>query len=127
MTQRCKPVFLAVVTAALLLTAFLTPALGDEIKGDASAPAVELARAKVTLAAKTRDFVETNIGDRWEITKHPLIIGLNGKQVTLKALPVPCDVEILYYPKAKGNQEAYRIDIKRIAPGAHMRYSDTVE
>lgn len=123
-----RPVLMAVMVMALFVTIPLSTALGDRIEGDRNGDGqgrtTELSRAYVTISVKSKGYLQTNIGERWAITKHPLIIGTDGKQVKLRDMPVPCDVEMLYYQR-DNRREVYRIDIKMVFDGAHQRFMGT--
>jgi hypothetical protein len=118
--------FLTVVMViALFITLPLSAALCDRIEGDRDGDGqgrtAELTRAYVTISVKSKGYLQTNIGERWAINTHPLIIGTDGKQVKLRDMPVPCEVEMLYYER-DNRREVYRIDIKMVYNGAHQRF-----
>lgn len=76
-----------------------------------------LPKDKVTIAKKSLESVFTNVGRRYAVTKATLIVGLDGQQVSIKEMLVPCEAEVTY-TKEKNVRTAQRISIKKVSPKA---------
>lgn len=50
----------------------------------------------VTIASKTANSVTTNIGDRFEVSQQTIIVGTDGRQVSIRKMLVPCNAELTY-------------------------------
>jgi len=128
MKNRARLVFMAVMVTALLIAAPLSTVSGDRVPGDRhgdeNEQSAQLMRIYVTIAAKAKSHFLTDGGDRWQIAKNPLIIGANGRQVSLRDMPVPCEADILYFEKDNG-RDVYRIEIKVVSQDAHQRFMGT--
>jgi len=70
--------------------------------------------AKVNIEKKMLEAVITNVGDQFKVSKETIITDLNGKQVSIREMLVPCDVEITYESE-NGTRVAHRIKIVRIS------------
>jgi hypothetical protein len=77
---------------------------------------------KVTIANKTLESVITQAGDTYAMTDGTIIVGTDGQQVSIRQMPVPCDVEISYSTK-KGVRQAERVKILRVSSDATRRWS----
>ncbi len=87
---------------------------------------VVISKANVTISKKSLQWVYT-LGGKFKVSPETLIIGPDGKEVGLKEMLVPCDVQVSYAVE-KGRRVAFRIDIKRIADGAAWQWtSETPE
>lgn len=77
---------------------------------------------KVTIASKTLESVITQLGDTYAVTDGTIIVGTDGQQVSIRRMPVPCDVEISYSTK-NGVRQAERVKILRVSSGATRRWT----
>jgi hypothetical protein len=91
----------------------------DEIE----AVRVELPKKSVTIESKSAESVTTNTGDRFAVSKQTIIVGLDGRQVSIRKFLVPCDAVVTYsssrdlsYPLAQ------MIRVKSVASDADWRY-----
>jgi hypothetical protein len=50
----------------------------------------------VSIASKTADSVTTNFGDRFDVTQQTIIVGTDGRQVSIRKMLVPCEAELTY-------------------------------
>jgi hypothetical protein len=80
-----------------------------------------LSKIKATIEKKSLQRIYTLSG-KFEISPETLIIGTDGKEVSIKKMLVPCDAEVSYAVE-KGGRMAYRIDIKRVADGASWQWT----
>ncbi len=75
--------------------------------------AVQLPVNTVTIEKKTLEAVITNIGDRYKVVDETIIVGLDGQQVNIRKMLVPCDAEVTYTTE-QGARIAQRIKMIRI-------------
>jgi hypothetical protein len=68
---------------------------------------------KVTIQKKVIEAVITSVGDRFTISEETIITGMNGEQMSIRELLVPCDAEITYQTE-KGKRVAQRIKTYRL-------------
>jgi hypothetical protein len=80
-----------------------------------------LPELKTVIAKKTLNAVTTNIGERYAIADETIIVGLNGKQVSIREMLVPCEVEITYKTK-KGVRTAERITMTSVGKDARWQW-----
>ena len=76
----------------------------------------------VTIEKKTRNTVITNVGDVYQISLESIIVGTDGRQVSMRDLLIPCDVEITYTTRKDG-LHAERIQIKRVSSNASWHWT----
>jgi hypothetical protein len=50
----------------------------------------------VSIVSKTANSVTTNIGDRFEVSQQTIIVGTDGRQVSIRKMLVPCEAELTY-------------------------------
>jgi hypothetical protein len=119
--------WMAVVIAAICL--FVSPGwaaenakLPREQKMDQEGGSPPLPVKKVTIEKKTRGTVITNVGDVYQIDLESIIVGTDGKQVSMRDLQIPCDVEITYTTRKDG-LHAERIKIERISSNASSHWT----
>lgn len=87
---------------------------GHRALGEEGAVQVRLPKVSVTIASKSARSVTTNIGDRFTVSKQTIIFGMDGHQVSIRDLLVPCEAEVTY-SKGDGKQRlAEKIRIKSI-------------
>lgn len=117
----------AIVVAAVILLLILSSAqlvMADQkrvSKGVEGQPQFTLPKDNVTIEKKTLFEVITNIGREYALSTGTIIVGLDGQQVSIRKMLVPCEAEITY--RSKGNfREAERIQIKRISPHASWQW-----
>ena len=84
---------------------------------------VELPETHVTIASKSPESVTTSTGDRFAVSKQTIIVGLDGRQVSIRKFLVPCDAVVTYssssdvpYPLAQ------MIRVRSVASDADWRY-----
>jgi mRNA-degrading endonuclease YafQ of YafQ-DinJ toxin-antitoxin module len=82
----------------------------------------QLPRKTVTIEEKMLEAVITNIGDRFQLSKETIITGLDGKQVSIRQMLVPCDAEIIYETK-QGARIAQRIKMLRVESNSRWQWS----
>lgn len=117
--------------SAMLVMIAVLPAMGDyrDRRPDTSAYAtqgpVPLPKAEVTIVLKSRQSLTTTEGQRYGVTRETLIVGTDGKEITLNDLPVPSTVTLTYAP-GNGVSWARRVDINRIAPNASKHMNSEV-
>jgi len=61
-------------------------------------------------------------GRTFAVNPETLIVGADGKEVSLKKMLVPCDAEVMYLIE-NGVATAKRIDIKRVASDASWQWT----
>lgn len=77
---------------------------------------------RVTIEKKTLDEVITNTGEEYALADGTIIVDLDGHQVSIRKMLVPCDAEITY--SKKGNiREAARIQIKLVYSNASWQWT----
>lgn len=108
--------------AILLLLMTATPAMADKVA--TALPGkhrsnVEKAISSVTatIQEKTRQSVTTSTGQRFALNSQTFIVGLEGKEVRLEQMKVPCETEI-FFTTSKGGPTARRIVIQWVSPNA---------
>jgi len=78
-----------------------------------------LTKVTATIEKKSLENVYS-LGGKFAIDPETLIVGMDGKEVGIKKMLVPCDVEVSFTVE-NGIRMAKRIDIKRVANGASER------
>jgi hypothetical protein len=81
------------VTAAVAGPAGRT---GAHIMAEEEGAQQELPMDTVTIAKKGLKKVTTNAGKTYTLSKATIIVGLDGHQVSIREMLVPCDAEISY-------------------------------
>lgn len=127
MKKRYHQSIVALGMAAAALILFLAPDFSAAASqkrgpthtegGDVSA---QLPVQKVTITRKTIDMVISNIGDRYAVDRETIIAGLDGQQVSIRELLVPCDVEITYENQNR-RRHARRIKVLRLFNEANSK------
>lgn len=119
---------LAAATAgAVLIIALVSVAPGaadrraPAIGAGGSEQVIQLPMQRVTIERKTLESVITNIGDRFALSDETIITGLDGQQVNIRKMLVPCEAEITYETK-NGVRTAQRIKIISIASDASRKW-----
>jgi hypothetical protein len=79
-----------------------------------------LSKAHTTIEKKSLQRIFT-YGQTYAVNDETLIVGSDGREVALKKMLVPCDVEVSYLIE-NGIRTAKRIAIKRIAEGASCNW-----
>lgn len=77
---------------------------------------------RVTVKKKSLQHLFT-AGWKFAVNKETLIVGTDGKEVSLKKMLVPCEV-VVHYAVEKGGRTAKRVDIKRVLEGARWQWTD---
>mgnify|MGYP001404368781 CR=1 FL=1 len=80
-----------------------------------------LSKVNVTIEKKSLEHIFTMSG-KFGISPETLIIGTDGKEVSIKKMLVPCDAEVSYSVE-NGGRVAHRINIKRVADGASWQWT----
>ncbi len=81
----------------------------------------QLPMKRVGVEKKMIDAVITNIGDTFSINRETIIVGVDGKQVNIRNMLVPCEAEITY-ENQKGKRMASRIQITRVHANARWQW-----
>lgn len=68
----------------------------DQGEGDIGSYQTTLPVLNVSIASKTANSVTTNAGDRFEVTQQTIIVGTDGRQVTIRKMLVPCEAALTY-------------------------------
>jgi hypothetical protein len=89
--------------------------------GSGGEQGVQLPMHKVSIAKKTLESVISNSGDRYALSDETIITGLDGQQVNIRKMLVPCEAEITYETK-NGLRTAQRIKIVSIARDASRKW-----
>ncbi|MDA8142185.1 MAG: hypothetical protein M0036_26360 [Desulfobacteraceae bacterium] len=76
-----------------------------------------LDKVEVTIARKSLEVITTTGGDKYYLSDNTIVVGMDGNQVSIRKMLVPCDVELAYRTEA-GKRWAERIDIKRVSSNA---------
>ncbi|MGD9010537.1 MAG: hypothetical protein PVG41_21610 [Desulfobacteraceae bacterium] len=116
----CAIVLIVTVAAATLAMADQNPLGPKYMEGREGA--VQLPRETVTIEKKMLEAVITNVGDRFQLSKETIITGLDGKQVSIRQMLVPCDAEIIYETK-QGARIAQRIKMLRVGSNGRWQWS----
>lgn len=126
--KRQSNTFITIIVAAvvmLLVLASTPAAMADRQRirrGVEGQPQIVLPVDQVTIEKKTLSEVITNTGREYALTTGTIIVGLDGQQVSIRKMLVPCDAEITY--SSKGNiREAARVQIKRVHSDASWQWT----
>lgn len=80
----------------------------------------------VAIASKTAESVTTHIGDRYSVSQQTIIVGTDGRQVSIRNMLVPCDAELTYSDAAGSPYPlAQLIKIKSIGNNPTWKYEGT--
>lgn len=93
------------------------------------AAGVELPKVNVTIASKSAESVTTSSGDRFAVSKQTIIVGLDGRQVSIRKFLVPCDAAVTYSSPSSSDFSyplAQMIRVKSVASDADWRYKAIV-
>ncbi|MBI5550465.1 MAG: hypothetical protein HY911_03085 [Desulfobacterales bacterium] len=98
-------------------------------KGPQSMPPVSregqgrgLETVRVTIEKKNLEKVTTNTGDRFTLSENTIIVNTDGRQIGIREMRVPCDVEIGYRTE-NGVRLAERIDIQHVGSDARWQWT----
>jgi hypothetical protein len=78
---------------------------------------------KVTIVRKDLQTVTTTRADVYNLVEETIIVDLEGNQLTVREMPVPCRAELIYR-KEKGVRKALRIGITAIPEGATTHWTE---
>ncbi len=78
---------------------------------------MELVKEKITIEKKSKQKVVSKFGDAYAVSKATLILGVNGQQVSIYEMLVPCTAEITYRMK-NGVKETHRIHMQHVLSNA---------
>jgi hypothetical protein len=76
---------------------------------------------RVSIEKKMIDAVVTNVGEVYELDEQTIITGMDGKQVSIRKMLVPCEAEVTYDTK-QGKRIARRIRITRVHDKARWQW-----
>ena len=62
----------------------------------------------------------------FELTGRTQIFDTNGKEIRIENLPVPCKAQVDYETSTYGDPVAVKILIKKVFPGASLKWSDSM-
>ena len=80
----------------------------------------------VAIASKTAKSVTTTIGDHFSVSQQTIIVGTDGRQVSIRDMLVPCDAELTYSGEAGSAYPlAQLIKIKSIGNNSTWKYEGT--
>jgi hypothetical protein len=126
--KRQSKIFITIIVAAVVMLLILasTPAAmaGPQRirRGAEGQSQIVLPVDQVTIEKKTLSEVITNTGREYALSTGTIIVGLDGQQVSIRKMLVPCDAEVTY--NNKGNaREAARIQIKRVHSDASWQWT----
>lgn len=112
-----------VVMLTLMLWAPGAVLAADPSQDEAGAVHVEFPKVSVTIASKSPESVTTNTGDRFAVSKQTIIVGLDGRQVTIRKFMVPCDAVVTYSSSRESSYPlAQMIRVKSVSSDADWRY-----
>jgi len=86
---------------------------------------VQLLTDTVTIAKKGLEKITTNYGDTYALSRATIILDLDGHQVSIRKMLVPCDAEISYVTD-EGVRRARRIKITRISNNATWQWTSSI-
>ncbi len=108
--------FLIMIWAAA--PAVLADQTGEsEITREGKESGMELVKEKITIEKKSKQKVVSKFGDAYAVSKATLILGVNGQQVSIYEMLVPCTAEITYRLK-NGVKETHRIHMQHVLSNA---------
>ena len=108
--------------AMVMVTLLVVIPGGALFAADAEDGEVEPPSVNVTLDKKTPEVVITTGGQRYKILEQgTVIVGLDGQQVELADLSVPCDARIVYVIE-NGAREALLITMTSVSANASMQF-----
>ncbi len=111
-----------VMLVAMLWAPGAVPAAGPS-QDEVEAVRVQLPETHVTIASKSPESVTTNTGDRFAVSKQTIIVGLDGRQVSIRKFLVPCDAVVTYSSSTDVSYPlAQMIRIQSVASDADWRY-----
>ncbi len=77
---------------------------------------------KATIVKKTLQSVTTSSGTVYALFDETIIIGINGKQLTIREMPVPCRAEVMVVRQKRARQ-ALRIKITSVSDKATTHWT----
>ncbi|MCP4748131.1 MAG: hypothetical protein GY874_18650 [Desulfobacteraceae bacterium] len=95
------------------MTFTVTPVCGDEEQ--------ESETVRVNIERKTLEKVFTNTGDIYHVSDATLIVGTDGKQVSMRDLMAPCQAKV-YFDFENGKRKATYIKIISVASDAAWQW-----
>ena len=114
---------LAVLCFTLAAPAWATSPRKGSVRGNQEeGQSQPLESVRVTIKSKSLQHLFTS-GWKFAVNKETLIVGTDGKEVSLKKMLVPCEV-VLRYAIEKGVRTAKRVDIKRVLDDARWQWTD---
>ena len=76
----------------------------------------------VKIQGKTRDAVLAS-NMRFLITAQTRVFNHHGQEISIRALPVPCNAKVTYQPKRNSDPEALGIVVTQVLPGATTEWT----
>ena len=112
-----------IVLLAVFLMVFL---LFNPVIGFAQSPQMGLKRSgSVKIEGKTIDAII--VAERhFIITESTTIMDINGKEIQLNDLPIPCEAKIQYRLRMDQDPVTLKIIIKRVLPGSSTAWTSQV-
>ena len=104
------------------MTAVADPSGHGEEEG---AQRVLLLKNTVTIEKKKLEEVTTTIGETYALSRQTIIVGLDGHQVSIRKMPVPCDAEISYVVD-QGVYRAQRITITSVSDNSTWQWTSDI-
>ena len=95
----------------------------DQSEGDIGSYQKTLPVLNVSIVSKRADSVTTNVGDRFEVSQQTIIVGTDGRQVSIRKMLVPCEAELTYSTDdAAASPLAQLIRIRSIGQNPTWKY-----
>ena len=89
---------------------------------EAQAPAPTI---NARIQKKNLETVTTRGGAVYALSEQTMIVGLDGQQLSIREMPVPCRVKLMYTTE-KRRRLALRIDITAVSPDATTHWTSSV-
>jgi hypothetical protein len=120
-----KPHRILILMIILMLVPAMAPAAGPSGYEEEGVPRIRLQTDSVTIAKKGLEKVTTNVGNTYALSRETIIVGLDGHQVSIRKMLVPCDAEISYVTE-HGVRKASRIRITRVGDDPNWQWTSDI-
>jgi hypothetical protein len=117
MSKKC----LITITFLFLISLALTFSLHKATAGEKPAGIFEPS-SLMLVESKTRHSIIA-AKKRFRITAMTKIFGINGGEITIGELPVPCEAKVQYHPVTYGDPKTLKIVVTDVLPGASTNWS----
>jgi hypothetical protein len=95
--KTCRLYLVRLVSIGLLAFMLFNPAaLMAEGQSEEDSRQQTLPVINVSITSKTATSVTTHNGDRFEVSQQTIIVGTDGRQVSIRKMFVPCEAELTY-------------------------------